>query len=1018
LSSNSLEALTREDVLDGLLGGHAKAASAALFAVESRTAHLVAQSRQAMERFLTEDAAEERELAFLEALALGRESPLRPTIQDLERHSAQWASLVPENPRVRATIAHMLGQKYEFTSGAVPGIRTSLGLDEKGVQQAYNHLYQRPLETIFATRIKPAERLRWAWATLDGWLVALPAFWTVFSLTLTETVSAGILALPIALAGVGPLPGVVLLVALGLVNMLTIAYMAESVSRSGTIRYGSAFIGRVVAEYLGRTGSFILSFGLITICFLALWAYYIGFSRTLADATRIPAPVWVALLFLVGLYYLRRDTLNATIVSALVIGAVNIVLILLISLLAFAHVRPANLFYVNVPFLGGRPFEPMILRLIFGVILSAYFGHLSLSNCARVVLHRDASARALISGAVMAQAVAMVIYCVWVLAVNGAIAPQALVGRSGTALAPLAEEVGPTVHVLGSVFVVLGMAMASIHTCLGLTNLVRERLPISPRPIMVLPRRRGRLLLHSSRHGTAIADGDLRLGLTYLGLAPDREPVRSVSAEYGRGAVSEHVRGNDHPHFRLDVQVHGDRCFREVAVTGSWDIGELCGWLPASLHAQHRPRLALEILDASQEHVRVRVNSPMHLTYEGEWHAAGLSLGDVLALPDSSQQVVSWMTRETVTGQETVSLADAVTHTGLSEANVRTLLYTLVEQGFVHEIEVDGTIRYCPQSVFRRGRPFSEEIRRSLGAERPILTAGGPQNRLWLRTSERLLGERGRFFLSISLVLVAFLLTEWALLTDRGSFSGPLSFLGVIVVSLLGGIFPVLLLVASRQKGEVVPSVVYRFLGHPLLTTGVFLLFLTSLFLHGLVIWADSVQRAAALGVAVLMIGATAVMARRGAFAPRVVVELREDQRGQRFRDKAGPAPSHTAPPTGRTTFAITVGGKQALADVRLGYEAGEQRVRAAAGEIRALHDLQYAIFQLPAAGARELKAWAHRITPEGNSEGLPALLIVQCDSERKEFDMKLSGGQVVLPLSDQVCRLEINLRDHYDGGQ
>ncbi len=1015
--SDSLGALTREDVLDGLLSGHAKAASAALFAIESRTAHLVAHSRQAMERFLTEDAAEERELAFLEALALGRGSPLRPTIQDLERYSSQWASLVPENPLVKATLARMLGQKYEFTPRVVPGIRTSLGLDEETVRQAYSNLYQRPLETIFATRIKPAERLRWAWATLDGWLVALPAFWTVFALTLTETVGAGILALPIALAGVGPLPGVVLLVALGLVNMLTIAYMAESVSRSGTIRYGSAFIGRVVADYLGRTGSYILSFGLITICFLALWAYYIGFSTTLADATPIPAPVWVALLFLVGLYYLRRDTLNATIVSALVIGAVNIALILLISLLAFAHLRPANLFYVNVPFLGGRPFEPMILRLIFGVILSAYFGHLSLSNCARVVLHRDASARALMSGAVAAQAVAMVIYCVWVLAVNGAIAPQALAGRSGTALAPLAEVVGPTVRVLGSLFVVLGMAMASIHSCLGLTNLVRERLPVKPRSVVMLPRRRGRLLLRSNRRGRAKGDGDLSLGLTYLGLISDRESMRSVSPEYDRGARPEPVRGNDYSHFRLDVQVDGSRYVREVAVTASWDMAELCGWLPASLQAQHNPRLALEILDATHEQVRLRVSSSMHLTYEGEWHAAGLSLGDVLALPDLAQQVVSWMMRETVTGKETVSLADAVTYAGLSEANVRTVLHTLVERGFVHEIEVDGTIRYRPQSVSRRGRPFTEQIWRKLSADRPVLTAGGPEDRLWLWTSERLLGKRGRFCLSISLVLVAFLLTEWALLTGRGSFSGPLSFLGVIVVSLLGGIFPVLLLVAGRKKGEVVPGVVYRFLGHPLLTTGVFLLFLISLFLHGLVIWVDPVQRAAALGVGVLMIGATAVMARRGAFAPRVVVELREDQRRQRSQDKAGAAPSEMARPTGSVSFAITVGGKPARADVRLGFEAGEQRLRAAAGALPTLCGLQYAIFQVPGAGARELKAWVHRITPEGNSEGLPALLIVHCDGERKEFDMKLSDGQVVLPLSDYECRLEINLRDHYDGG-
>jgi hypothetical protein len=36
---------------------------------------------------ITRDAA----LAFLEAFALNREPPLRPSIQDLERHAPPWA---------------------------------------------------------------------------------------------------------------------------------------------------------------------------------------------------------------------------------------------------------------------------------------------------------------------------------------------------------------------------------------------------------------------------------------------------------------------------------------------------------------------------------------------------------------------------------------------------------------------------------------------------------------------------------------------------------------------------------------------------------------------------------------------------------------------------------------------------------------------------------------------------------------------------------------------------------------
>ncbi len=317
------------------------------------------------------------------------------------------------------------------------------------------------------------------------------------------------------------------------------------------------------------------------------------------------------MLFLAGLWLLRRETLDATVASALVIGAINIALILTLSLLALTHLKPEHLLYVNVPLLGGRPFDASILQLIFGVVLLAYFGHLSVNNCARTVLRRDPSARSLVRGAVAAQVVAMALYCLWTVAVNGAIAPQRLAGQSGTALAPLAAELGPVVHVLGAVFVVLGMGMGTVHSSLPLFNLVREQLPARPRR---------RLLL----------------------------------------------------------------------------------------------------------------------------------------------------------------------------------------------------------------------------------------------------GERGRFFLSASPVLLVFLLAEWTLLVGRGSFAEPLSFLGVIVISLLGGIFPVLLLLACRGKGGVAPCALCRVVGHPALTTSIYFLYLAGLFLHGLVIWQAPVQRAAALAVGAMMLGLTITLARRG----------------------------------------------------------------------------------------------------------------------------------------------------------
>jgi hypothetical protein len=133
--------------------------------------------------------------------------------------------------------------------------------------------------------------------------------------------------------------------------------------------------------------------------------------------------------------------------------------------------------------------------------------------------------------------------------------------------------------------------------------------------------------------------------------------------------------------------------------------------------------------------------------------------------------------------------------------------------------------------------------------------------------------RRACFLLSAAPVAIVFLLVQWMLLTDRGSFAEPLSFLSVIVMSLLGGIFPMLLLMASRHKGTFVPEVTFPALGRRAITIGIALLYLVGLFLHGLIIWQDPLQRVAALTVSTMTLGGTILLARRGTFAgPRAPV--------------------------------------------------------------------------------------------------------------------------------------------------
>jgi hypothetical protein len=223
-----------------------------------------------------------------------------------------------------------------------------------------------------------------------------------------------------------------------------------------------------------------------------------------------------------------------------------------------------------------------------------------------------------------------------------------------------------------------------------------------------------------------------------------------------------------------------------------------------------------------------------------------------------------------------------------------------------------------------------------------------------------------------------------------------LGVIGAVVVPLLGGVFPVLLLVASRQKGERVPGVVYRFLGNPVLLVGIYVLFLISIFVHGLVIWEDPVQRGGALLVGAMVIAMTIAVTLRGAFARRLTVELRQDQsEGE------------------QALFSVTAAGRPAVADVRLKYAEGEERYDAAAREIPAFNSLRQASFrvQRSADAPTQLKVWAHKVTPED----IAGILHVRQGEVTKRFDLKLSKGQVVLQVASGACQVDITLAEGSD---
>ena len=322
-------------------------------------------------------------------------------------------------------LAHLLSERYTLVLPTAPGIRSALGLDSDEVKAAYERQYNAPLSSITAPKVGFADRLRWRWTKLVKRLDALPPTWMAFMFTLV--IGGVTLAVPIAAASIGAIPSIILIIFFCAVSMVTIGGMAESVTRSGGIRYGNAFIGRVVGDFLGSGSSALLTAVLTVFSFGLLLIFYIGISSTLEGSTGLPAELWLFVLFGIGLYFLSRGSLNVTVAFTFLITIVNTILLLVIGLLALSKLNISYLTYTNIPLLNGQPFNPALYGSIIGVIMGLFSAHMMVAVFGKMILERDPSGKALVRGHPAGILAAGIINIFWVIAVNGAVPPEELV---------------------------------------------------------------------------------------------------------------------------------------------------------------------------------------------------------------------------------------------------------------------------------------------------------------------------------------------------------------------------------------------------------------------------------------------------------------------------------------------------------------------------------------------------------------------------------------------------------------
>lgn len=87
----------------------------------------------------------------------------------------------------------------------------------------------------------------------------------------------------------------------------------------------------------------------------------------------------------------------------------------------------------------------------------------------------------------------------------------------------------------------------------------------------------------------------------------------------------------------------------------------------------------------------------------------GLTMSDVLNMPDDQRQLFTWLLR-----QRTPGLTEVARFLGRDEAAAQAVLAGLVEQGLVREFEQRGTRRYQVRLAPKRGRTMPANLWQAL----------------------------------------------------------------------------------------------------------------------------------------------------------------------------------------------------------------------------------------------------------------------------------------------------------------
>ena len=264
-------------------------------------------------------------------------------------------------------------------------------------------------------------------------------------------IGAGVLGIPYVVAQAGFLTGLLDIILLGIVILIINLGVGEIVLRTK----GKHQLTGYAEKYLGKRGKQLMTFTMALGIYGALLAYIIGVGQALSAIFSYNA-FWFSLGFFVIVAALVYSGIKKIASSELVLSSLVILLILIISVVAFTSGK--------LDFLNLSDFSLSKIFIPYGVILFAFIGAASIPEIHEVLYRNKKSMRKVI---VIGSVIPLILYTLFTVAIVG------VMGTTITEVATvgLGLEFGKWIVVFANLFAALAMTTSFLTLGLALKEM-------------------------------------------------------------------------------------------------------------------------------------------------------------------------------------------------------------------------------------------------------------------------------------------------------------------------------------------------------------------------------------------------------------------------------------------------------------------------------------------------------------------------------------------------------------------